>query len=251
MKTVKIPIKYAPGPELQTTALHLYPLLFQAAGNGVNFSMNYSQADEYVKTCYRLMRDAGRQLQDAGIISQMIEANKIFTFKLAPIINLEPLDFVYIPLEVWYKLKSSNARRLYFHAQRFTGSGVIRANIEAMQTKIAGENKYAGNPGMFKRRILEPAIKEINQAETRYKLEIKQFNKVAVIALNAPATIHQDDIRKNLFSIGLTDAQINNTFASYKPETIQQAFFHLQIARTNHQIKTSPAPYFLGIIKNL
>jgi len=133
-------------------------------------------------------------------------------------------------------LKSKYAKRLYLLASQFKNTGVRYVNLDELKKQLALSDKYP-KINDLKKRVLEPAIKEINAVtdlSISYELSktSRKFEDITLlIKLNneAAALVGNDKQIKFMEQCGLSKWQIENVLQSLPPAELHPILYQFNL----------------------
>jgi plasmid replication initiation protein len=133
-------------------------------------------------------------------------------------------------------LKSKYAKRLYLLAAQFKNTGVRYVNLDELKKQLALSDKYP-KINDFKKRVLEPAIKEINAVtdlSVSYELSKagRKFEDITLlIKLNneAAALVGNDKQIKFMEQCGLSKWQIENVLQTLPPSELHPILYQFNL----------------------
>ena len=133
-------------------------------------------------------------------------------------------------------LKSKYAKRLYLLASQFKNTGVRYVNLEELKKQLTISDKYP-KINDLKKRVLEPAIKEINAISDillTYELSKtgRKFEDITLlIKLNseAAALVGNDKQVKFMEQCGLSKWQIENVLQTLSPQELHPVLYQFNL----------------------
>lgn len=192
---------------------------------------------------------------------------------------LEPSVWTKLSLDVMWGLRTSAAYALYQNAFRYLGTqNKVTAALptHVWVELLVGKSRYVSetngrivvNYGDFKRRVLEDAIRRVNEAPAlSYTLklrELKSGNRVAKLqfefipkrqrALALPLTWPSDVVRL-LEQMQYGRQEIDDLSQAHSVEEVAEAITRLQVSEQRQREKGRPIvsrrAYFEGILRNI
>ncbi len=133
-------------------------------------------------------------------------------------------------------LKSKYAKRLYLLASQFKNTGVRYVNLDELKKQLALSDKYP-KINDLKKRVLEPAINEINAVSdltVSYEFSKlgRKFNEITLlIKLNneAAALVGNDKQIKFMQQCGLSAWQIENVLQTLPPGELHPILYNFNL----------------------
>lgn len=196
---------------------------------------------------------------------QLTKNEQRIYFDISPFIkpllfNLKSF-YTQFELESIFKLSSKYAKRIYPMACQFKGSGVWAVKVSELHNRLKLPDSYRENFGMMKLRVLNAAIREINDLtdiKIQESSQIKQpgtkivHSIVYSVSYKSPE-LRTDNERKlidSLEKLGLTSWQAVNVILSLEATEIRKLIWNIQLKKSNNAIDGSVGSYSIGCFKN-
>jgi len=217
---------------------------------------NTGRAIDYLRAAFRAIASkpfefyAGGQYTITNLISgamidtrRMTATVRIDVFMLPHLVKLRK-EYTSFELRAILPMDSVHAKRIYMMIAQFRATGIFCISVDDLRKRLHLEDKYSEFKD-FRRRVLDVAIKEINQhSEFDCVLILEKAGRVAdnltfrFTAKPGVADIIGDDQQiKFMIKWGLSDWQIDNVLMSHlKPADIHDILMSMQI-RLNDKTK--------------
>lgn len=163
---------------------------------------------------------------------------------LLPVLNDLKKEFTIFQLQVLILLKSKFAKRIYLMCCQYLSTGLFHIQLDELKKRLALEGKYSDFKD-FKKRVLAPALKELNEvSEISVELDLAKQNKAVtaltfIVLLRKETAVVDTDKRMESFMLsnGLASWQVKNIFALLPVEDIRLHLYNFQLHNKTIQNK--------------
>lgn len=161
-------------------------------------------------------------------------------------------------LEEVLKLSTSNTIKIYLILKQYEDTGWVKKSFDDLKRQLGLSPTQYKRPIDLERRFIKKAQEELKDTDmafeySKYGTPAKGFHFRLKFVKEPKAFIPQTPEEKrayqNLEDAGLTNEQINEIMSSVSAKEIFKVYYQMEIARSNHQIKSNEAAWLVNQFK--
>lgn len=194
--------------------IHLYP------GDVSNIYRDVKNATkEFInkKSGFTLYNYQGKDEYDLFWFTSIAyyDSEGIIEFSLSPEVKnlyLTMKNYTRYELKYPINLKGKYAKRLYYYLKRFQDTNFRVDQVKELTSKLACPVSYSKNFGIFRARVLEPAINEINEKTDIQVQYTAIYHKTTCVQLKFHIIMKKDtiDLKDDIDAIACTEESKDN-----------------------------------------